>query len=80
MRTTSAVVVLAALLTPFVSAGMFHSAVCITYVGHEKVLHPQATIDACKAYREQNEPNCGDCGMVGSPKVPRVPIMLLNTN
>jgi len=68
MRASSALVVLAVLLTPHVAAEpLHHSAVCITYAGHDKVYHASATQQACKAYQSQDEPRCDDCSMVRFP-------------
>ncbi|KAF2846449.1 hypothetical protein T440DRAFT_458471 [Plenodomus tracheiphilus IPT5] len=68
MRTSSALVALAALLTPFVTADLHHSGVCVTKTGGQNVYHGEATIAACQAYLSRNTGNeqwdqCPDCAM-----------------
>ncbi|KAH9866545.1 hypothetical protein J1614_008235 [Plenodomus biglobosus] len=68
MRTASALLALAAFLTPFVAADLHHSAVCVNRIGGQDVYHKDGTTAACEAYRKRNTGNkqhdqCPDCEM-----------------
>jgi hypothetical protein len=69
MRPTSALIVLATVLTPFVAAKMHRAGVCVRSSTGPKVYHEDATKAACDAYKKRNTGDnqwdqCPDCHMV----------------
>lgn len=69
MRSTSTLLFLAALITPFVAADLHSDAVCVNWVGGVAVYNEAATKASCGNYRVRNTGNkqwdkCPDCEMV----------------
>ncbi|KAJ4358838.1 hypothetical protein N0V95_002691 [Ascochyta clinopodiicola] len=68
MRSTSAVLLLATLLAPFVAADVHSAAVCIDTKGGASVYNEAATKKACDNYKARNTGDkqwdqCPDCQM-----------------
>ena len=69
MRTTSAILLLTALITPFVAADLHSNAVCVDWKGGVAVYNDAATTAACGNYQVRNTGDeqwdqCPDCEMV----------------
>lgn len=80
MRSSSTILFLAALATPFVAASLHSDAICVDYKGGVAVYNAGATKAACGNYRVRNTggkqwDKCPDCEMVSEDQVERTTVL-----
>lgn len=71
MRSTTSLLALVSILTPFVAADLHAAAICSNFIGGANVYNADATKKACEAYKNRNTGNkqwdkCPDCTLVSS--------------